>query len=225
MPIATDSDVGTGWAYPPLLQASFFLRACAAQAAGSEGLSLSEEDTLPSVPASTMASVLRGNMPEPRPTTALLLQAGAALQAVAEQQPLLPPLPGRVFGAPFSLPLAALPVPALLALVQACDLAGLPEPLLGLITASLAQRFAGLPRARLQAEVAAPSPRCAVLLQQWWRSQYQQPDFGPVIEGSLAAWRAAHPEALTASVRGRSDLTDADFASLRGIKALDMSTF
>ena len=47
--------------------------------------------------------------------------------------------------------------------------------------------------------------------------------FGPPIVGPLAAWRAAHPDALVANVRGRADLTDADFVHLAGIKALRMS--
>ena len=49
------------------------------------------------------------------------------------------------------------------------------------------------------------------------------PDFGPMIQGSLAAWRATHPNALLANVCGREDLTDSDFAYLRGIKALGMN--
>ena len=50
------------------------------------------------------------------------------------------------------------------------------------------------------------------------------PDWGlgPRIVGSLAAWRAANPDALVANVRVRADLTDADFVHLAGIKALDM---
>ena len=47
--------------------------------------------------------------------------------------------------------------------------------------------------------------------------------FGPRIEGPLAAWRAANPDALVANVAGRLDLTDVDFGHLAGIKALDMS--
>ena len=47
--------------------------------------------------------------------------------------------------------------------------------------------------------------------------------FGPRIEGPLSAWRGANPWAVVANVRGRLDLTDADFAHLKGIKALDMS--
>ena len=46
--------------------------------------------------------------------------------------------------------------------------------------------------------------------------------FGPHIVGPLAAWRAAHPDALVANVVGRSDLTNADFVHLAGIKALWM---
>ena len=48
-------------------------------------------------------------------------------------------------------------------------------------------------------------------------------DFGPRIEGPLAAWRAAHPGALVANVGDRRDLVDADFAYLAGIKALWMT--
>ncbi len=47
-------------------------------------------------------------------------------------------------------------------------------------------------------------------------------DFGPVIEGPLSAWRAAHPHALVANVSGRKDLVDTDFACLRGVRALSM---
>ena len=46
--------------------------------------------------------------------------------------------------------------------------------------------------------------------------------FGPPIEGPLAAWRAANPDALVANVRRRNDLVDADFVHLVGIKALNM---
>ena len=46
--------------------------------------------------------------------------------------------------------------------------------------------------------------------------------FGPRIEGPLAKWRAAHPDALVANVRGRADLMNADFVHLAGIKALWM---
>jgi hypothetical protein len=50
-----------------------------------------------------------------------------------------------------------------------------------------------------------------------------RPDFGPVIVGPLAAWRAAHPDARVANVSGRRDLTDADFAHLAWLRAVDMS--
>ena len=52
------------------------------------------------------------------------------------------------------------------------------------------------------------------------------PDYGfcPRIVGPLAAWRAAHPNALVANVCGRIDLIDADFVHLVGIKALRMSS-
>ena len=46
--------------------------------------------------------------------------------------------------------------------------------------------------------------------------------FGPRIEGPLAAWRAAHPDALVANVYWRDDLVDADFVHLAGIEALRM---
>ena len=45
---------------------------------------------------------------------------------------------------------------------------------------------------------------------------------GPRIEGPLAAWRAANPDALVANVQGRDDLVDADFVHLAGIKLLRM---
>ena len=44
--------------------------------------------------------------------------------------------------------------------------------------------------------------------------------FGSRIDGPLAAWRAAHPGALVANLHARSDLVDADFAHLVGVKAL-----
>ena len=47
--------------------------------------------------------------------------------------------------------------------------------------------------------------------------------FGPCIVGPLAAWRAANPDALVANVEWRSDLMDADFVHLAGIKALWMA--
>ena len=47
-------------------------------------------------------------------------------------------------------------------------------------------------------------------------------DFGPRIRGPLAAWRAERPGALVANVDYRSDLVDADFAHLAGIRALSM---
>ena len=54
------------------------------------------------------------------------------------------------------------------------------------------------------------------------RDAYGEEDFGPGIEGPLAAWRAANPGALVANVGWRRDLTDADFANLAGGKALRM---
>ena len=42
------------------------------------------------------------------------------------------------------------------------------------------------------------------------------------ITGSLASWRACFPGALAANVMGRSDLMDADFVHLTGVKTLDM---
>ena len=51
---------------------------------------------------------------------------------------------------------------------------------------------------------------------------YPDHGFGPPIVGPLAAWRAAHPDALVANVYGRDDLVDADFVHLAGIKALWM---
>jgi hypothetical protein len=49
------------------------------------------------------------------------------------------------------------------------------------------------------------------------------PDFGPVIKGPLAVWRAANLGAEVANVNCRDHLTDADFVHLAGVKALDMS--
>ena len=47
-------------------------------------------------------------------------------------------------------------------------------------------------------------------------------NFGPLIVGSLADWRATNPNAAVANINGRRDLCDADFAHLVGIKALSM---
>ncbi len=50
-----------------------------------------------------------------------------------------------------------------------------------------------------------------------------KPDWGPVIEGPLAAWRQANPAALVANNSFRRDISDADFGFLAGIRALNMS--
>lgn len=50
-----------------------------------------------------------------------------------------------------------------------------------------------------------------------------QPDFGLYISGDVGAWRRKNPRAVVANVTGRTDLVDADFEHLRGLKALDMS--
>ena len=44
--------------------------------------------------------------------------------------------------------------------------------------------------------------------------------WGPVIEGSVAAWRLAHPAARIANLAGRQDISDADLHSLKGVLAL-----
>jgi hypothetical protein len=49
------------------------------------------------------------------------------------------------------------------------------------------------------------------------------PDFGPPITGDLRAWRAASPRATAANVAGRADLAPADFAALRGLRAVAAS--
>ncbi len=43
------------------------------------------------------------------------------------------------------------------------------------------------------------------------------------ITGSVHGWRASFPRARAASVRGRADLRDADFAALRGLRVVDAS--
>lgn len=48
-------------------------------------------------------------------------------------------------------------------------------------------------------------------------------DFGLPIKGSLKAWRASNPHALTANIENRKDLCDADFVHLAGIKGLRMN--
>jgi hypothetical protein len=47
--------------------------------------------------------------------------------------------------------------------------------------------------------------------------------WGPVIEGSLEAWRLAHPAALVANLEGRTDIGDEDLAFLGGVIALNIS--
>ena len=49
-----------------------------------------------------------------------------------------------------------------------------------------------------------------------------EPDYGPMIKGPLAAWRAAHPGSEVANVLWRVGLTDADFVHLAGVKRLNM---
>ena len=48
-------------------------------------------------------------------------------------------------------------------------------------------------------------------------------NFGPIIDGSVAAWRAANPDALAANLSNRNDITDDDFQHLRELRALNMS--
>jgi hypothetical protein len=48
-------------------------------------------------------------------------------------------------------------------------------------------------------------------------------DFGERIEGSLAAWRAANPDANTARVNGRHDVDDDACEHLRGVRALNIA--
>ena len=198
------------WASPALLKASFFLRAIAMQALGHDSLQLEDEESLPAPTPVAMASQLSQNS---HLGVADLLLAGAALQAVMEQQPLPVCDPAAVFGADYLPALAALPLSALSALVLVADLAALPAPLTHLATACLAQRSVDL-------QAPPPTPRCAALLQQWWSNTYSVPDFGPVIQGSLAAWRASHPHAKAANVSWRRDLLDADLAALRGLRAV-----
>jgi hypothetical protein len=215
---------GTRWACPDLLQSSFFLRACALQATGSAELSLEGEE-VPLTPPDAMAAALLLHLPEPRPTTAELINAGDALHLLLQQQPLPVCDPRQVFAAaPFAPVLSSLPLPTLLALLQVSDLASLPPQLTAIVTATLAQASAAQPWGALEAQLSPLSPRCAALLRQWWAETYTGADFGPVLQGSLPAWRAAHPTALVANVSGRRDLQDADFACLQGIRALDMSS-
>ena len=76
-----------------------------------------------------------------------MLAAGASLQAVL-QQPLHPCPAAALFWAPYSAPLASL--------LRASHLAGLQEALLDFLIASVAQRYASLQPAQLQAEIALP---------------------------------------------------------------------
>ena len=163
---------GTGLASPAVLQASYFLRACAQQALGSTTLTL-DDDTMPPVPASAMAAALAQHLPDPCSLPSLLA-AGVALHNLLQQLPQPPtPSPAAIFLAPYSPALAALAPAAHIALLLTCDLACLPAPITTLVTASLAQRYASLPRAAFEAECAAPSPRCAALVLRWWAEQLQ----------------------------------------------------
>lgn len=47
--------------------------------------------------------------------------------------------------------------------------------------------------------------------------------WGPVIEGTVAAWRVANPTALCANLEGRKDVGDDDIGALVGVKALNLS--
>lgn len=163
---------GVGWACPSLLRASFFLRATAQQALGESSLELGEEDDLPAPAPEAMAAALALNLPEPRPYTSLLILAGAALQALLEQQPLPACAPEAIFGTAYSPALAALPGPAKVALLCASDMAVLPTPTTTVIVACLAQHYASLPRAAFETEVAAASPRAAGMALQWWSAMF-----------------------------------------------------
>jgi hypothetical protein len=131
-----------------------------------------------------MAAALSANMPEPRPSVEALLLAGAALQALLEQQP--PPAcsPSAIFGPAFAPSLSSLPAPALSALLRVCHFAALPAALTATVTACLAQRYASLPPSALEAEIAGPSPSSAALLRQWWAEHLGPRPAAP----TLAAW-------------------------------------
>ena len=163
---------GVGWACPSLLRASFFLRATAQQALGESSLELGEEDDLPAPAPEAMAAALALNLPEPKPSPSLLILAGAALQALLEQQPLPACAPEAIFGIAYSPALAALPGPAKVALLCASDMAVLPTPTTTVIVACLAQHYASLPRAAFETEVAAASPRAAGMALQWWSAMF-----------------------------------------------------
>ena len=167
-------DTGQGWAYPAVLQGSFFLYACSLQARG-ETLVLEEDAEAPAISAISMATVLQQQLPpEPHFTLDYLLAAGAALQALLEQ-PLPTCTPAAIFLAPYSPAVAALSPPSLLALLQASDFAALPSAVTSVLTACTAQYYASLPRAAFEAEVGAPSPRLAAKVQQWWAGSFSCP--------------------------------------------------
>ena len=116
MAAAPEDPCPAGWASPALLEASFFLRACAQQALGEACISL--EGELPRVPPSAMLAALALNLPEPRPSIEVLKEAGEALQAVVEQQPRPVCEPLKVFGeAAFAVRINALPLAALATLL------------------------------------------------------------------------------------------------------------
>jgi hypothetical protein len=48
-------------------------------------------------------------------------------------------------------------------------------------------------------------------------------DISTRVTGPLSLWRACVPRARAVNVRGRSDLCDADFAFIRGVRVVDMS--
>jgi WD40 repeat protein len=164
-----------GWAYSAVLQASYFLRACAVQSLGaSSSLQLAEDEELPAISSTAMAAVLASQLPVPAPSEGALLEAGGALQ-VLFSGPLPICTPAAIFQAPYSGALAALSSPARVALLLACDFAALPAPTLAVVIACTAQHYGSLPLATFEAELAALSPRCASLVRGWWASSFDSP--------------------------------------------------
>ena len=166
----------SGWASPALLRSCPYLLTCTVEivrlqqrSALEAGVSLAGART--SMEAD-LAAALQLRLPEPRPSLCDLLAAGVALQALSEQQPQPTCRPLEVFLLPFSPAIASLPPPALLALLQACQLIALPEPAASTLAACLAQRYASLTPEQFQAEVGAPSPLWGARVLAWWELNF-----------------------------------------------------
>ena len=158
-----------GWCSPSVLRLSPFLRSLEAQAS---------RDPNPSHSLHTLLALAT----LPCPSYSELLVAGMALEVLVGQHPVPLFNVSTVFLAPYCPCMAFLPLPALLVLLRVCQLADLPQPTVQALSACLAQRYASLPPAQFEAEIATPCPHWAALARDWWSAR-----FGPRQPGSSAA--------------------------------------